>query len=258
MPNQDWFPAILQAFALPPGLPIALLALALLSRSPKSRRFFLLLGLGILYLTSIPATANWLIGRLERVFPPVSLEKTAAEAIVVLGAGRNRDAPEYGGDSIASLGLERLRYAARLGKISGLPILTSGGCATSKDVIPEAELMGTALQEFGVEARWQEGKSQNTFENALFSSQILKGVGIGEIILVTQAWHMPRAVEAFEKAGMRVVPAPTGYLVTDRKTDFRDFLPSATAVQTSYWALHEMLGMGWYRFRYYSSLPRAL
>ena len=136
MPQYDLLPAILEAFALPPGPSIALLIFALLSRRPGSRRLFLILGLVSLYLCSIPVTSNWLMGRLE-VFPPVSLEKIAAEAIVVLGSDRHREAKEYGGDTMNGSGLERLRYAARLGKTTGLPILTSGGLARQDDETPE-------------------------------------------------------------------------------------------------------------------------
>ena len=163
MPQNDLLPAILEAFALPPGPSIALLIFALLSRRPGSRRLFLILGLVSLYLCSIPVTSNWLMGRLE-VFPPVSLEKIAAEAIVVLGSDRHREAKEYGGDTMNGSGLERLRYAARLGKTTGLPILTSGGLARQDDETPEAELMGAALKEFGLEARWLEGNSRKRHE----------------------------------------------------------------------------------------------
>ncbi|MCX7112274.1 MAG: YdcF family protein [Proteobacteria bacterium] len=252
MTQDDLLHIVLPYFALPPGPSIVLLFLALLSQRPRTRMFFLILGLGTLYLTSIPATSNWLMGRLE-VYPPVSLDKSAAEAIVVLGADRRRNAPEYGGDTMNRLGLERLRYAAKLGKMTGLPILASGGVGQeSEGEVPEAELMNAILREFGVEANWLEGKSQNTYENALFSSQMLKGVGIGEILLVTHAWHMPRAIEAFERAGMRVTPAPTGLMNPNHKTDFQDFLPSASALQSTFWALHEMLGRWWYHYRYYS------
>ena len=248
--SQDSIPHfLLTAMLLPPGPSIVLLSLALLFQ--RLRRLFLVLGLATLYLSSIPAASDWLLGRLE-TDPPVALEHVAAEAIVVLGADRRRNAPEYGGgDTINRLGLERLRYAAWLAKKTGLPVMASGG-SVREGRVPEAELMRDILKEFGVEARWLEGKSRNTYENALFSSQLLKGVGIGEVLLVTHAWPMPRAAEAFEKAGMRVVPAPTGAMgADDGVMDFMDWVPNASSLQTSYWALHEILGRGWYHVHYY-------
>ena len=249
MPQNDAAYLLLQTVLLPPGLPLVLLLFALLSKTPRIRMLSLVLGIVTLYLCSISATADWLRSRLE-VFPPLATEQTAAEAIVVLGADRLRSAPEYGGDTMNRLGLERLRYAAKLAKQTGLPVLASGGGSWEKDV-PEAELMNAILKEFGVEASWLEGKSHNTYENAVYSSQILKGVGIGEILLVTHAWHMPRAVEAFEKAGMRVVPAPTGLLDPAHKTDFQYLVPRASALQSVYWSMHELLGRLWYHYRYY-------
>ncbi len=240
---------IATSIVLPPGPSIILLSLALLFRHPGTRRVFLALGLVSLYVSSIPASADWLRGWLE-TSPPVSLEHSAAEAIVVLGADRRHGAMEYGGDTIVGLGLERLRYAAWLQKKTGLPVLASGGPAEG-EAVPEAELMRGILKEFGVEVAWMEKESRNTYENGLFSSRLLKGVGIGEVLLVTHAWHMPRAREAFERAGLRVIPAPTGAMAPGHVMDFRDWLPSASALRMSYLALHELLGRCWYRYRYY-------
>ncbi len=251
MTQEDILPIVIQSLILPPGPSIVFLFLAVVSRRPRIRMFFLILGFSTLYLVSIPATTNWLMGKLN-IYPPVSLEKSAAEAIVVLSADRRREAIEYGGDTINRLGLERLRYAAKLGKATGLPILLSGGGLNQSDDISEAELMNVILKEYGLNANWIEGKSQNTYENAIYSSQILKGVGIGEVILVTHGWHMPRAVEAFEKAGMLVVPAPTGLMNPNHITDSQDFLPSASALQSTFWAVHEIVGRLWYHYRYYN------
>lgn len=241
--------SLLPLLLLPPGPSIALLAVALLPGRPKLRAACVALALGSLYLSSVPATASWLRGQLE-VYPPIAPAQTSAEAIVVLGADRQHGAVEYGGDTIAGLGLERLRYAAWLQKKTGLPVLTSGG-AVAGEPVSEAELMRGILKEFGVEARWIEGESRNTYENALFSSRLLKGVGIGEILLVTHAWHMPRAVEAFEHAGIKATPAPTGAMNPAQVPTLQDWLPKAQSLRMTSLALHEILGRLWYRWQYY-------
>lgn len=249
MSQDSLLAVILSAVALPPGPSILLFLLALSLPSPKLRHACLILGLGSLYVSSLSVTSGWLRSQLE-TYPPVALEHIAAEAIVVLGADRRHDAPEYGGDTIAGLGLERLRYAATLQKQTGLPVLVSGG-SVGDEPVSEAELMRGILKEFGVETTWVEGKSRNTYENGLFSSRLLKGIGIGEILLVTHAWHMPRAQEAFEQAGMRVIPAPTGIMEQNHTREFGDWLPRASALQMNFLALHELLGRVWYRYRYY-------
>jgi len=109
----------------------------MLTPRPEARLACLVLGLGSLYLPNTPAASAWLRGQLE-IYPPVALEHGTAVAIVVLGADRRRDAPEYGGDTIGGFGLERLRYAAWLHKKTGLPVLVSGDGSTQDEVVPEA------------------------------------------------------------------------------------------------------------------------
>ena len=89
-------------------------------------------------------------------------------------------------------------------------------------------------------------RSTNTMENAAYSAQVLQEAGIRKIYLVTHAWHMPRAVLAFEKAGLEVIPAPTAF-VSRSDGQLQDFLPSASALQLTYYAIHEWLGILWYQ-----------
>lgn len=249
-PADNLVSLLLTSVLLPPGPSVLALLLAALVPRQKVRMSLFVFGLASLYLSSTPAVSNWLRMQLE-VAPPVALQHHAAEAIVVLGADRRREAVEFGGgDTIARLGLERLRYAAWLQKKTGLPLLASGG-SVEPGQVPEAELMRDILREFGVETTWLESHSRNTFENAMNTARILKGLGIGEVLLVTHGWHMPRAAEAFQFAGLRVIPAPTGLLGPNDNLDMYDWLPNASSLQMSYWALHEMLGRIWYHYRYY-------
>ena len=75
---------------------------------------------------------------------------------------------------------------------------------------------------------------------------ILSSRRIRRVVLVTQAFHMPRARQLFEAAGLEVIPAPTDFKGPgDGPLAFYDFLPQARAMQTSYYALHEWLGLAW-------------
>lgn len=87
--------------------------------------------------------------------------------------------------------------------------------------------------------------SHNTAENAKFSRAILQPYQVDRILLVTHAWHMPRARMAFEKAGFTVIPAATGY--AHGPWIETDLLPSAKGLAFSYLALHEWIGLAWYR-----------
>ncbi len=177
-------------------------------------------------------------------------EANGAQAIVVLGGGIARAAPEYGSiDTIQSRTLDRVRYAAWLHRQTGLPLLTSGGRPDAAATLSEAELMKAALEEeFATPVRWVEVDSTNTFENARGSARILREAGITRVYLVTHSAHMRRAVEAFAPTGIVVIPAPINVYTRDPLT-YQDFLPSPTGFQTSYSVAHEVIGRVWYAIR---------
>jgi uncharacterized SAM-binding protein YcdF (DUF218 family) len=168
-------------------------------------------------------------------------------AIVVLGGDIRHGAREYGPTTVGALSLERLRYAARLQRQTGLPILVTGGRLSSKDDRSVAALMAEALaQDFRIEPRWVEDRSRNTAENARFSAAMLRRDGIDTAVVVTHAWHMRRALLAFRAAGMPARPAPT--LAPHRPTDIDMALPSVSALYGSFLGIHELAGRIFYRF----------
>ncbi len=143
-----------------------------------------------------------------------------AEVMVVLGGGTESDASPRPMTEINSAG-DRVLYAAKLYKDGAAPnILLSGGnlgFSTNQDTAPARE-MEELLELTGVsqEALWLQTESQNTYEDALYSSRILRENGIEEIILVTSAMHMPRAKALFEEQGISVIPAPVDFTVTEQ------------------------------------------
>ncbi|GAB6068584.1 YdcF family protein [Methylothermus subterraneus] len=239
---------LLETLVLPPASLLFLAGIGLGLR----RRVLTLIALTLLYLAATPWVSRWLAAKLE-VYPPLDPNRLpTAQAIVVLGAMRYHQAPEYGGDTVAGLGLERLRYAAWLKRRTGLPILASGGRPLGESKA-EAELMQEVLQEFGTPATWLETQSRNTFENAKHSAVILKRQGIKTIFLVTSAFHLPRAVEAFTYQGLGVIPAGTRFTRPGPlESGLWAWLPSPSALCRTHLALHEIFGRLWYRLRYYS------
>ncbi len=246
-----WFVTnLISAFLLPPLdlLLVAVLGLWLWSKRPLIARLLLGTAVALLWLLSTPFFAEAMLQGLEGQPYAVDTRKPLADAIVVLGGGTNFRAPEYGGDTVKKETLERLRYAAKLYRETGKPILTTGGSPLGNST-SEAEQMKQVLErEFNVPVRWAEGASDNTLENARLSMQVLKQDGIRRIYLVTHAWHMPRAVQAFQAAGFQVVPAPTAY-TTRYRIDLLAFIPSASALLDSRIFLHELIGMFWYRLK---------
>jgi len=207
-------------------------------------------------LLSMPVVSDALVDRLQ-VFSPIS-EATLSEAsvgqvsaIVILAAGRRVYAPEFSGETVDGLSLERLRYGARLARQSGLPVLLSGGTGVASRTSPLAKLMADALlQDYGIDAKWLETQSRNTAENAINSTEILRSEGVSRIVLVTHAWHMPRARAAFIANGMTVIPAPTAFQRPTPTLAFSGAVPSITALQMSIYAIHESIGSVWYTIWY--------
>ncbi len=236
-----WIKAVLKVLVLPPGGPllVALAGLLLWRGFPRAARVISAIGVLSLLALSLPLVASWLLRGLDSSPPlDVALARTA-RAIVILGGGTRRDAAEYGGDTLAQLTLERVRYGARVARETGLPVLVSGGSVHGG--VPEAILMRNALtDEFAVAVRWVEGASRTTRENAQLAARILRTDRIDRVVLVAHSFDIPRATAEFADEGIATIPAPTG-IIADRALGLSDFLPSMAGLQGSYYALYEML-----------------
>ena len=247
-----WLKKLLAAFALPPLLPLLpiVLGLVLLHRHPRAGRALAWSGVTLNLLLIVPVSVSWLLIQVED--PAVLAIETMADAdaIVILGAGRREYAPEFGGETVNRLALERLRYGAQLARLSNLPVLVSGGGGA--DEVPEAVLMQATLeQDFGVPVRWAEKRSLDTRGNARHSAAILDAAGVRRVLLVTHAAHMSRARAEFEAAGLVVHAAPTGWLGDYSNKTPANFLlgelPSQNSAYAGWFAWHEMLGQLAYR-----------
>ncbi len=247
---------IIRSFILPPGLFLSLLFLGVILRLRFYRTGLVMIytSVVLLLLMSLPIIVNPLLHLYERIpaLEVSSLAHSPAKAIVVLGGGRYADAPEYHGDTVSKQTLVRIRYGAWLQRKTKLPILVSGGVVNDDGRPAEAQLMQQVLeQEFLAAVPWVETKSHTTYENAIYSRQLLEKVNINNIILVTHAIHMPRAIEAFEKAGFTVTPAPTGFDTGADTPTIMSFLPSMYSLSSMHELMEEILGRVWYHLRYY-------
>jgi uncharacterized SAM-binding protein YcdF (DUF218 family) len=235
---------------VPPGLllVLGLWGLAALRRRPALGRSLIAIALAALYAFSTHYVADALLRTLEPPAPIPSAER-AAQAIVVLGAGTYFGAPEYGEDTVTAEALVRLRYAAHLHRMTGKPILASGGSPEGAREGEAIRMRAALVRDFQVPVEWIEGGSRTTLENARYSRAILAPAGVDTIYLVTHAWHMPRAKLAFERTGFTVIAAPTGYATRWRLTVLA-FAPDARALLKSSRFFHEAIGAAWYRLQF--------
>ena len=104
-----------------------------------------------------------------------------------------------------------------------------------------------ALQDYGVTLRWTEAESRDTSGNARLLAPLLQQGGVQRIALVTDAWHMPRSVAAFEREGLRVTPAPMAFVLPVER-GLLEWMPSARGLLASRQVLRECLGLAVGRF----------
>ena len=236
-----WLKAVLKTLVLPPTGPllVAAMGVALMRLAPRLGRALAGAAVAGLIALSIPAVAELLVGFVGASATLDHEQARTAKALVILGAGVRRDAPEYGGDTLAALTLERVRYGARIARLTSLPVLVSGGSVLGGE--PEARLMATSLQsEFGVPVRWVESGSRTTHENAVGTAAILRREGIDRVVLVTHAFDTKRAVAEFNAQGIDVVIAPTGGRGSANRSIFF-YLPSMEGLNRSFHATYELL-----------------
>ena len=235
------------------ALPTVFITLALLGTllALRWRRVGLALALisgFCLFAAATPAVSSYLLSRVEMALP-ADADLRGAQAIVVLGgdvrAGNGADIA----DALGALALERVVLAARAYRRLRLPVAVSGG-RVDKRRSSEAALMKAALEsDFAVPVAWSEEASRTTWENAVYTARLLQPAGIRTVIVVSQAWHLRRAVWAFERVGLVARPWPAPRSVWQaRQVD--DFLPSIGGLRDTTYALHEIIGAVYYRLRY--------
>jgi uncharacterized SAM-binding protein YcdF (DUF218 family) len=240
---------------LEPALPLCL-AVGLIGliyawrRSKKGQRPWLLtLSITGIFLLSLNAMAWVLSLPLEIWYDRNSvIPGETAEAIVILSGAVDPPRPNRPYPFVGSDTYRRLRHGVWLFKNwNSLPILVCGGRLNEGD--PFAKEMRRVLESEGIppDSIWTEGRSRSTHENAVHGSEILRLHGVSRVALVVEANSMLRAAASFERAGIQVVPAPIRF--TTLRGEFTDVLPSWQAIALNGEALHELLGLLWYRLR---------
>ncbi|NDP64398.1 YdcF family protein [Polaromonas sp.] len=246
------FKPLLTSLAMPPMAPLllALFGVLLDWRRKRGGLALIALSLAALWLLSCHGTAVWLARHALPQFEAVTtaqLKANQVQAVVILGGGVLPGAPEYGGAPQPSpVTAARLRYGIWLARQSGLPLAFSGGIGWAADGMQpasEADVAArVAQQEFGFALRWSEAVSRDTDGNARLLAPVLMREGVQRIALVTDAWHMPRSVAAFERAGFTVTPAPMGFTLPV-ESPLLQWLPSAQGLLASRQVLRECLGL---------------
>jgi uncharacterized SAM-binding protein YcdF (DUF218 family) len=207
-----------------------------------------ILSAAALFLLATPVASSWLLQQVEAGLPETP-ELRGAQAIVVLGGDVHLGDGKAVPDSLGPQSLERVLYTAQAYRSLHLPVAVSGGPVLGSDATVGGLMKAVLERDFAVPVTWKEDRSRTTQENATFTAQLLRAEGIATVVLVSHAWHLPRGLWAFERAGMKPLPWPAPRSVV-RLRRIDDFLPSIDALHDSFYALHEMFGGLYYRVRY--------
>lgn len=229
-------------FILPPGLFVVIFwIVAFLGR--KDKKVFVLSFLSgfIIYLLSIEPVKDTLLSPLETKYSQP--KNVNGDVIVVLGGG------SYNTGILTEDSLKRVLSGFVLHKKLNVPIILSGGSAITN--LPEAEAMKGVLDELGVDKSmiFTDVYSRDTLQNAFFTKRICQKYGFKNVILITSAYHMPRSVMVFEKAGLKVIPYPTDFKM-DKKYTIYSYFPKMNVLQDSTKAIREYVGIIAYKLHW--------
>jgi uncharacterized SAM-binding protein YcdF (DUF218 family) len=213
----------------------------------------LLTAILVLGVSSLPVVAGRLLWSLERQYPPVSVEAIpAADCIVLLGGALgvasfprvNVELTDAADRVYQSAKLYRLGMGRRI-------IVAAGNQPWARDLEPEANMIRELLVEWGVPAQSiiLDSTSRNTRENAINGAALIRQAGCQSNLLVTSAWHMPRAVASFRAVGVAVIPVTVDVRFVEGGSDpITKFIPRADALAASSQVILEWMGIWVYRW----------
>jgi len=237
---------------LPLSLLIMLAGITMLwfSRRQRTGKLIVSTGFLLLLLCSYNAVSEIPLKKLEDTYPSLSDLSSIPKVkkIVILGGGHISDPRLPVTDWIGDSSLRRLIEGIRIKReIPDLKIILSGGRLFDSE--SEASVMAGVAAVLGIDESSIiiESKSKDTAEQARNMRKLL---GSEMFILVTTAAHMSRAVTMFTREGMRPLPAPTDYLVKERKgVTHGMFFPTSNGLEKMYVVFHEYLGSVWEKLK---------
>ena len=243
-----FFNKLLPIFFLPLGWVFLLLGFALVRR----KWWPVVVAWLVLLTASVPATGNRLIGWLESLYPAIKIaEAGPADAVVVLGGILGpKAAPGYVTNWSESY--ERYDGGVALLRAGRAKVLVFTGARmpwSKKTVALEGDdLRAIAIaQGLPAEQILVTREISNTREEARAVAAMAKAQGWKKVIVVTTAWHMPRAARVFRNAGVDFIPFPVDFRSDQiRELAAVDFLPKAEALQLTETALRECYGIAFY------------
>jgi uncharacterized SAM-binding protein YcdF (DUF218 family) len=220
----------------------------------KNNRWFVAAGMGVLLLFSFEPFENALLSALERGTDSTYRADVTYDALILLGGAVERAAepgrPSYNDnverllETYDLLRLERARFA----------IVSGGGVDSAMGVPVEADVLAKQLVDWGIapERVIVEPTARNTHENAVESRRIAKERDFARLLVITSAYHMPRALGCFRAVGLAVDVLPVDYRAYDTRRFSGSWLPRSAYLERSTMVLREWFGRRVYNIRGYA------
>lgn len=235
--------------AQPLALSLVFLISALVAgffRTTKTRTGLLIAAILLQFFTLFTTTGALLVGSLEKRFQRPVLDTPPACAII-LGGGFDGVVTKVRGNTELGSAGDRFVEGLRLAQVYPLMrlVITGGDPTLDHSSEGDADIAKRFYSDMGIDPDrlLLEPQSRNTIENAELTAPLLKANGLTSCLLVTSAYHMPRSIGLFRKAGMTVIPWPVDYHTTgDERFGLNTFELMSNA-QLLNIALHEYIGL---------------
>jgi uncharacterized SAM-binding protein YcdF (DUF218 family) len=226
-------------------------AILMVTRFASLGRKLVIAAVLLLVVCGLSPLGNLLLYPLEQRFPPWDAARGAPDGIIVLGASIEADLSAAHGTPVVRSAPDRLIAAAALAhRYPNARIVFSGGSANliSNDA-READFAGAVFESLGISKSrlTMERASRNTLENAEFSKALVAPKDGERWLLVTSAFHMPRSVGLFRKAGFEVEPYPVDWRVGGWDDMFKFSNVAVDGLGRTDLAVREWMGLIAYR-----------
>ena len=234
--------------------PITIITFLLLWAAISRKRLPVILALVLLIITSSPIVSHQMVAYIDgQERKKIVEDMDVADSIVVLSGmivpikTKQGIAYEWGDPDRFFGGIELIKA----GKAKNI-IFTGGIMPWQKNIQPEGQILAKFAEDFGIPSSQiiVTGDVENTRDEAKAVREILTKNNTNKVILVTSAFHMPRASKLFLKEGIEVQTYPVDFKVGISNITPMDFLPSADAFSGFQFSLRELIGRAYYRFRY--------
>ncbi|WP_114325913.1 ElyC/SanA/YdcF family protein [Candidatus Colwellia aromaticivorans] len=235
---------VISIFLMPINLVFILLILAIIyfKKRPKVSFKYLISAVLLLLISSMPIISDTLMVSIENNYEAFTRSSKPVDYIVVLGNGHssNHTLPVTSQLQVASL--QRLVETLRIYKIHPEARIITSGFA-GDDPVSNADIMKQSLVLLGIPGQKiiTENFPKDTEEEAQLISPRVQGANV---VLITNADHMPRSMKYFQLQGVFPIAAPTGYWVRglNNESSWKDYLPSSKKLEQTTVAWYESLG----------------